>query len=68
MSWPRTGLNIDEELTYWTGPTGPRPPPGIWPTMGALAGDLAPGDLRRPGQAAAGILCRLMEHIGLLWD
>ena len=60
-------LNIDEELTYWDWAGWAQVPARNLAELGALPEGLTPSALADRG-TAAGMLCRLMESIGLIWD
>ena len=63
----QTGLTAQDLLTYYDYADWAQTAARNLGTMEALAGDLAPGD-SVTREVAAASLCRLMEHIGLLWD
>ena len=60
-------LNIDEELTYLGWADWAQIPARNLAELGALPEGLTPSALADRG-TAAGMLCRLMESIGLIWD
>ena len=60
-------LNIDEELTYLDWADWAQIPARNLAELGALPEGLTPSALADRG-TAAGMLCRLMESIGLIWD
>ena len=60
-------LNIDEELTYLDWADWAQIPARNLSELGALPEGLTPSALADRG-TAAGMLCRLMESIGLIWD
>lgn len=60
-------LNIEEELTYWDWADWARIPARNLAELGALPEGLEPAAAADRG-TAAGMLCRLMEGIGLIWD
>ena len=60
-------LNIDEELAYLEWADWAQVPARNLAELGALPEGLTPSALADRG-TAAGMLCRLMENIGLIWD
>ena len=60
-------LNIDEELAYLEWADWAQVPARNLAELGALPEGLPPSALADRG-TAAGMLCRLMENIGLIWD
>ena len=60
-------LNTEEELTYWDWADWARIPARNLAELGALPEGLEPAAAADRG-TAAGMLCRLMEGIGLIWD
>ena len=63
----QAGLSADEFLAYYDYPVWAQTAVRNLATMEALVDGMAPGE-SVTREVAAASLCRLMEHIGLLWD